>query len=181
MTVERAFCLASGPSLTDEQIETVRQWRTAQNIVIVTNNTWERAQWADALYAMDGRWWRKYGENAKRFSGRRYCAVVGYGAEQKPLAVYGNSGAGALVLARMLGAKWIGMLGYDCRSVDGRLHHHADHEGMNNCINMHRWPGQFAKAKRSLRGAMVINFTPGTALNCFPVEDFEQWRATLSN
>lgn len=180
MKAREIFCLASGPSLTEKQIESVRTWRNTgkDRAVIAVNNTWEKAPWADVLYAMDGRWWRAYGSFvADSFLGRKYTS--GYavnGVDQVPLCNYGNSGSGALMLAKLLGAKWIGMLGYDCRDHNGKIHHHPDHpEGMNNGIKMEKWPDQFQTAARNLKDIEVVNFTPETALECFPKQELYQW------
>src|SRR3546814_7286157 len=61
-------CIASGPSLTAEDCESIR---TAGLPAIVTNNTWQLAPWADVLYAGDYQWWKRYGEECT-FAGSRW-------------------------------------------------------------------------------------------------------------
>src|SRR5690606_36428084 len=87
-------CIASGPSLTADDVETVRRWRqeaqgehagAGQDAsaggpdrewaggpvgVVVTNTTFRAAPWADVLYAMDRAWWLRYlDEVRKAFTG----------------------------------------------------------------------------------------------------------------
>lgn len=58
---EKAAIMASGPSLSDGQIEAVRAvHEPGQCRVIVTNKTYERAPWADVLYASDGPRWERF-------------------------------------------------------------------------------------------------------------------------
>ena len=50
---ETAVCIASGPSLTQADVDYVR----GKARVIVVNNGYLLAPWADVLYAADARWW----------------------------------------------------------------------------------------------------------------------------
>ena len=54
----RFVCIASGPSLTPEDVQAVKEWRDAgKGKVIVVNTTFRAAPWADAMFAMDAKWW----------------------------------------------------------------------------------------------------------------------------
>ena len=51
-------CIASGPSLTQEQCAQAIAARDAGRCsIVVVNNSWQRAMSADILYACDGAWW----------------------------------------------------------------------------------------------------------------------------
>src|SRR5690606_31872717 len=81
-----AVCIASGPSLTADDCDLVRRWRSAgeaageaqageaaqERAVVVVNTTFRLAPWADALFAMDENWWKHHHEEvAATFTGRR--------------------------------------------------------------------------------------------------------------
>ena len=88
---------------------------------------------------------------------------------------YGNSGAGAMALAALAGARRILMLGYDCQRTGGKAHWHGDHpKGMGNAGSMPKWPAQFEKCKAGLAGVEIINCSRATALAMFPRGDLEQ-------
>lgn len=58
---ERVVLIASGPSLTDEQIAIARDAHDKQRVrVIVVNDNYQRMPDADVLYACDGPWWKKH-------------------------------------------------------------------------------------------------------------------------
>lgn len=59
----RLVIIASGPSTTDEDIERVRNARCD---VLVVNDNYRKAPWADYLWATDADWWLHYGEDVRR-------------------------------------------------------------------------------------------------------------------
>jgi hypothetical protein len=167
-------CLASGPSLTPEDVETVRQWRQAgdDRRVIVVNSTFRAAPWADALYAMDRRWWDLHWRDvAAEFQGVRYSSsahAVNWGVVKLSCPAYGNSGAAAISVAAHKGATRVILLGYDCQHTGGRAHWHADHPSpLGNAATVDRWPAKFEQLKKSLRGVEVVNASRDTALRMF--------------
>jgi hypothetical protein len=175
--------MASGPSLTPEDIWAVKEWREAgRGKVIVANTTFRAAPWADALFAMDIKWWGMYGaEVAETFKGQPYTTAtlpIDKRRNVKKLRQFQehrNSGAGAVSLAEHLGATQIAMLGYDCQH-DGKLTHwHGSHpKGLGDAVSVARWPAKFAELARRIR-IPVVNCSRETALTCFPrgrLEDF---------
>lgn len=177
-------CLASGPSLTQEDVERVKAWRQAEEgrAVIAVNTTFKVAPWADALYAMDQKWWLTYLPETVHFEGVRYTnaslrhRAPGVHKVPRPFEHHGNSGAGAISLAHKGGASRIILLGYDCqRGPNGEAHHHGDHpKGLGNAGSIDKWPGQFAAVARRLAGVEIINCSRRTALTCFPRADLEE-------
>lgn len=184
------FCIASGPSLTAEDVEAVR---LAGQPTIVTNTTFRLAPWADALFGFDARWWATkdprtgltHAQEVDRdFRGRRFCRSalgVNFGAEPLHASSWfrgsGNSGTCAISLAVSAGARRIVLLGYDCSfGADGRRHWHGDHPGgLGNCLSIARWPLQFTRVKRQADAARVpvINCSRRTALDMFPRLELE--------
>lgn len=172
-------CIASGPSLTEEDCEIVR----AANVpTIVTNTTWKLAPWADVLFAFDSKWWAQYhAEVVAWFNGSLLTCAPGRRFEgvesMHALSWYrhfNNSGAGAMSLAITAGASQIVMLGYDCQKTGGKTHWHGDHPAaLGNARSMDRWPLHFKNVARFAkeRGVAVVNCSRQTALKAFPRGD----------
>ena len=163
--------LASGPSLTPEDVATVRE---AGLIIVAVNTTWEMAPFCDAIYAGDHVWWKrnahKITSKAKRFSrssnaekqfGARYCKTK--------LGRAYNSGMLAVEFALLRGAETVVMLGFDC-SVKNGIHHHGRHDKTPNPNprKCELWRVQFAHMAKYYKGRRVINCSRYTELDCFP-------------
>lgn len=140
--------------------------------MIVVNETWRMAPWADAVYAMDAPWWRYRIRKVRAgFPGLRVTAS----AEARSLGLIGvrirgagNSGAGALLLAQAWGAARVIMLGYDACRTGGRAHWHEDHpDKLGNAKAMPNWPRHFAEVAKRLR-VPVVNASRVTAIKAFP-------------
>lgn len=146
-------CIASGPSLTQDDCDYVR----GKARVIVVNTSYERAPWADALYACDDVWWRWQHEfdkltrkprwhprrpafeglkfamdkNAARWPGvtvLKNLGPDGLSLDPRGLKHGKNSGYAAIGLAVLLGASRVVLLGYDMqRGPKGEEHWHPNH------------------------------------------------------
>lgn len=176
--MRQAVCLASGPSLTHDDVELAKIWRdeVPDGFVIVANTTFRIAPWADALFAMDSRWWKThYAEVCEAFEGERFTTA----SLDKSFAVtrlagsfhhYRNSGAGCIALAAMKGAERIVMLGYDCMKDGDKSHWHGSHPaGMSDARTVAIWPALFDRLAKDMRrkGVEVVNASRRTALKCF--------------
>lgn len=172
-------CIASGPSLTQADCDLVR---AAGLPTIVTNTSFRRAPWADALFAMDALWWTEYMPEVERtFAGQRWGYVRQPGVIATKGALYpvgwGNSGSYAISLGVVAKPTTILLLGYDCqKGPNGEAHWHADHPGkMGNASTIKRWPYQFeliAKYGQS-HVVRIVNCSRATALTCFERGDLE--------
>lgn len=171
-TGRTVICIASGPSLTKEDCDTVK---TSGLPTIVTNTTFKLCPWADVLFGFDAKWWHYYHEEVKQvFKGRLLSvshAVRRLGVESLHNADwfqgFGNSGACAIALAIAGNANKIVLLGYDCGSA---THWHGDHpKELTNCLSIRRWPAQFASMAKlaDSKGIPVINASRETMLTCF--------------
>jgi hypothetical protein len=189
-----AVCIASGPSLTERDVAYVRRAREQDRCrVIVVNRTWERARWADILYGADASWWRQ-AQNAPGFGGLKVCleaiefrdvhvlkaakvddkraVATGLSFDPETLVTGSNSGYQAVGLAVLLGARRIGLLGYDMQyGPNGEKHWHEDHAMRNpREKQMLEWCRFFETMLPDLARASceVVNATRRTALTCFP-------------
>lgn len=185
-------CIASGPSLTDADVDAVRQWRDGDTQgfrrVAVVNLNFRKAPWADVLFAGDLPFWTAYGGEVERtfrgecwtcsrpIDGVNYIeAVDDYGISIRTDRIHrgGNSGYQLVNLVVNWGAAELILLGYDMTpGARGQLHHHAPHGGdLHNptILNLRDWTQRFIDAGVELRdrGIRVINCSPRTAITCF--------------
>ena len=182
-----ACIIGAGPSLTGEQCNAARDrgWRC-----IAINESWRRAPWADALYACDATWWKARAPDETAFQGLRITQDAAYdGALRVPLVSGddlildrpaigsgGNSGFQALNLALHFGARRVVLLGIDGAATTGARHWHGDHgDGLANPLprTFEAWRAAWraAAAQCQALGVAVVNCSPGTAVDAFPVCD----------
>lgn len=167
--------LASGPSLTAEDVALVREWQCEGRQVYVVNNTHEMAPWADLLFVGDGKWLDAYAAGLT-FHGKRVTAsqkghALSWTVVPQGFQWYQNSGAGAIAWAIREGAKRIYLLGFDCQKTNGLTHWHGSHTGtLKDAPNMKTWPDTFVQVANVAKsaGVEVFNCTLSTALKCFP-------------
>lgn len=178
------LCVASGPSLTPEDVEYCRGRVEA---AVVVNTSYQLVPWAHALYAADAQWW-DWHKGAPRFSGSRYsvsteAAKWGVsilrntgkrGLELSPdgLKTGQNSGYQAIGLAKhLIGERGrIVLLGYDLQPSGKRHHWHADHPNSVQPPAYLVFRDSFAALIQPMAelGISVVNCTRSTALTCFP-------------
>lgn len=183
----RVIVVASGPSLDEPQIATVRALRAADQCrVIVTNNTIERLPWADVAFFGDYlavehyrrrigacglEWWTSSRIAAQRFDVHYVPAEPGNGLGQSVLRMNGNTGGLAINLAAFWGATEIALLGFDMKlDAAGRPHWFGNHpEGLIQTQRFADWIASMQVIARdaSDRGIRIVNCTPDTALECF--------------
>lgn len=173
------ICIGSGPSLTQEDCERVRESGLP---TIVVNTTYQLCPWAHILYAMDAHWWREYLDDVRQvFQGRLVSTFKNDKGIDRLHFQYGrNSGFGAINLAKKLGAKTVILLGYDCdRGPNGETHHHGDHPPhLRNAHRVNQWLGDF----RSIQSQRirVINCSRHTRIPYFNRMSLEDALCELS-
>lgn len=171
--------LASGPSLTQEQIEAARD---NPGTVIATNSTIFDAPWADICFGMDHDWWqynnhrvKQLGcemlttcQNATPYGPKLIKKIQGHYMSDK--AVCGkNSGHIAIELAVLRGATEILLCGIDCKNTD-KTHYFGDHDKrLNQIKDPSTWIEQFEGLARETkkRGIRAINCSPISAVEGF--------------
>ena len=186
--------IGSGPSLTDAQINRVAE---AGHPVIAINDNYQRAPWADMLYACDRQWWRWHEDTALKFRGLKVTVsdvaaelyrergllwIPGYwrdGFSHEPNYIhYGkSSGYQGANIAFLAGARRILLLGFDHRNIGDQPHWFGDHP---NKVRSH-YPGWFKNwitiandLANSHADCEIINVTPGSALTVFPMMDLAE-------
>lgn len=179
-----AVVLASGPSLTEADIQAVDSCYT-----IAVNSTMLHCK-PKVGYAYDRSWWKVYYDQAKERGCIMYSAcnatlphlvkkvpkVAGVNLSKEGL-VGSNSGLHGICLAYYLGFTDILLLGFDCQHDEGKAHHFGDHpKPLGNAQNPERWIAGFnyiAKSAGEL-GVRIINCSRQTALTCFEQMDLQE-------
>lgn len=167
--------VGSGPSALSVPLELYRQ----RAKVIVVNESWKLAPWADALYACDEAWWDENGA-LPEFAGRKFTAsprtMTKYGLDL--FASTGtNSGLRAMYLAERLGGNPICLVGFDMHAKRG-AHWHRPYERLRNPghAEMKIWVKETDCAAEVFkrRNVRVVNCTFGSALSKYPYLPLEQ-------
>ena len=130
---------------------------------------------------MDADWWQLYIEEARRdFVGERFSVnslnpKLLVTRTPEGFKTFGNSGAAAISMAVLAGAKKIILLGYDCQHTDGQRHWHGNHpKGLGNADVIAKWPKQFSNLAATLDGVDVVNCTRKTGLGAFRLGRLEE-------
>jgi hypothetical protein len=166
----KVVCIASGPSLTEEDVEAVGQWGGK---VIVANTTFLMAPWADALFAMDRKWWELYYPETMCFQGRKFTTATlpqSMDVTKASIPNYRNSGANCVSLAASEGATDVVLLGFDCSHDGSKTHWHGSHPfGLSDAKTVKLWPLIFDRLAKDMKrkGVKVWNASRRTALESF--------------
>lgn len=191
--MKTAIILASGPSLTQAQIDYALA--TGHHVMAI-NATFEKAPNATALYSGDFLFFKNYiADIRKVFKGevwsqdstscdrwreiKRVRAANRDGLGKAPLIyLNGNSGFQGINLLYHWGYKRIVLLGMDMRlGPKGEKHHHEDHpKPMVQAQVFFEWLHKSTRLALDLKneGIEVLNATPGSALTCWPHVDLQE-------
>ena len=175
-----AICVASGPSVTKEDIEYIR----GKGRVYTVNEMVFEVPFAHVAYAADYDWWDAY-RGCPQFDGEKWCpcsnAANKWGLNQIPLkfngiwgtdgeiASGGNSGFQALNLAVLQGAKRVILVGYDMGHKPDQPKHSFDPHRPPKIVrdsNYSKWIQHFHKAA-PLIPVPVFNTSLDSKLECF--------------
>ena len=145
------------------------------------------------MFFGDCRWWEWHKEEMQKFAGiktttcDRHRGKMGIKllkrVTNEPLAKARDSlswnkssGAAAINLAVHLGAKRIILVGFDMQQVDGQSNYHNEHKTNSGRNVYKRFKSRMPLLAKALqeRGISVINATPGSALNAFPIMTLEE-------
>lgn len=140
-----AVLIATGPSLTQQQLDLVRQKQKTDGVVTFgINNVYQSYPWLDVFLSCDGPWWRWYwndpelremskttsmftwyNEFAEEFGINYIKAIVRDGVSLDPSVVHINHGSGPMMmnLALHYGVTKMVLIGHDMKfasDYDGR-------------------------------------------------------------
>jgi hypothetical protein len=187
-------CIAGGPSLTQEQCEAVR----SKARVIVVNDAFKLAPWADALYFADHRWMEWHRKEVSEFAGHKVSIEqsrpvewpddihilrnldkgdpTGLSLDPMGLKTGRHSGYQALNLAVLAGGNPILLLGYDYKFVDGKAHFHGDHPIPTPENHLTGFRQKLSTIENPLKdmGIEVFNCSPDSLLEAFPRMSLEK-------
>lgn len=201
---EMYVCIASGPSLNQDQINIIGRYKNVNNLkIIAINDNWkwkyQGAFISDHLYAADEAWWKIWIKTIdnEQFNGQKWITRDKHVATRYNLTLIpgenksglgtngvihfgGNSGYQAINLAYHLGAKTIGLIGYDMKvGSNNELHWFGNHgNGLRNMPHkLDEWIIQHDQLKKDLdeRGIDVINFTHDSALYQYRKESLNDY------
>lgn len=126
---------------------------------------------------MDKAWWDVYLSDVNEvFAGEKVnpWRTRPSGVKHVPVDHMKNSGAGAIALAILLGAKKVILLGYDAQKTGGKAHWHGDHPSqLGNAGSVNQWPEFFNLLAQKYRNSSIINASRETAITCFKREELE--------
>jgi hypothetical protein len=186
--------LASGPSLTDEQVWAADESKV--RLIAINSTAFRRSVFPDVVYAGDflfykthvqqlklqmpkGNFWTCDRTAAERYQLNWVKGVNALGLGRGPrIHTNGNSGAQAINLAYLFGCRRILLLGFDMKlGPKGEKHWHLDHpsplmQGMCFGDWLHKF--NFLAVDLKKEGCEVVNCTPGSALTCFPMSTIEK-------
>ena len=195
---EPCIVAAPGPSLTDEVVKRCRmkRWFDGWRIIAV-QDSYRLMPFADALYGCDSHWWNIH-KTCDGFAGERWSTHAQDNEKLKEADAYGlrlvagkdgdrfsfdpgliyygsNSGFQAVNLALLKGCRYIVLVGFDMRVVEGKRHFFGDHpKPCHNGADYGTFARRFDSAAVHLPGDVrIVNATPGSALRCFPMMDLE--------
>lgn len=143
----RCICVASGPSLSAEQVDLVKAAQRYGWRVFVANSTWEKLPDADVLFGADRPFWNAFhheiaagfhgecwtGESgASKEYGLQYIEAKseidqrtgikgGLSRDPRYMRHGGNSGAHTVALAYAMGAEVIVLVGFDMQHTGGTV------------------------------------------------------------
>lgn len=184
------ICLATGPSLTREDVASCR----GRARVIAIKDAIQFAPWADVLYGCgsdSSHWWPRHGDALAAYAGLRYTldpaaapwaqvlqntGETGLEADPSGLKTGRNSGYQSIGLAVHLGAARIVLLGYDLQPDAADRDHFFGAHPAKNRPPLEAFRPLFSQlvAPLAALGISIVNATRATALTCFPRVSLEE-------
>jgi hypothetical protein len=189
---KKAILIASGPSLTEEVIETIRPYKD-HFVIFGCNDVYKVVDYLDVHYACDTRWWDAWGEHFKairpnleswtqcEISAKKYSVNYIKGLHKQKLSTnstyihYGaNSGFQQLNLAFLMGCSKFILVGYNMQKVSKKSHFFGDHpQALNRNSPYTRFAENFSNIQKEIQN-LIVNSTPNSALTFFNYQSIEE-------
>ena len=187
-----AILMATGPSLTQEQVEYVRDHKEDQ-IVFGCNDVYKICDFMDIHYACDTRWWKHNGktfrEKFPKLESWTQCKTssdeynlnwtdgnhsAGLSLSPELIHFGSNSGYQLLNIAFLMGCNKFLLLGYNMQHFGGKSHFFGDHEGgMNNNSPYTTFVTKYGTIQDPIK-KLIINCTENSALKVFKKSTLEE-------
>jgi len=187
-TGRKGVLLATGPSLSRDDVEYLRPLHKAGDVVVFgLNDAYRWCDFLDVFYFCDPRWldanldaldyvcdevWTQDAGTRAKYPNKikRVAGTSGNGICKQPSHIFfgGNSGFQCLNLAFHFGIREFYLLGYNMDVPPGKKQHmFGPHpQGLNQAHNYKGFIGSFNQINKDDR-AMITNCTYPTALDCF--------------
>ena len=188
-TGRTAVVIANGPSLTREQIDFAGE---SDVLAMTVNTAYQMAPWAPVFYAGDFLFhkvhnlrmrqhrmssiWTTDSTAAEQYGVNRWKGRNDVGLGETMIHLNGNSGAQAINLAYLFGARKIVLLGFTMREIDGKKHFHGDHEKpLVQKQLFGEWVHKMSFVARDAKrlGVDIVNADPLSAMTCFRMGNLE--------
>lgn len=191
-----AVLIATGPSLTADQIEHVRTHRDAVDAVMGVNDAYRICDFLDLLYAADGRWIEHHRDTLRPLSFDKWTAIdkrydfspewsaikiistdkSGLSLDREALIGGCHSGYQLINLAYLMGFRTVILLGYDARA--GGHHFFGKHPTRDLDVesNFKRWMIRYKHLADDAErvGLTIINATASSAIPYFEKRPIEE-------
>lgn len=180
MTHKEGVVIGGGPSVTQEQLDAVREWQGPDRIVMVVNKGFEKVPWADYVFSRDTQFLHKYQEELEDCGIQLVVGNVTFTppwAIVKPTTSY-ISGSAAIEALAMMGCLTIYLIGADGHH-NGGTHWFEDYKTLKNAPNIKEFDNFYTEALQIVGGVEVYNLSPGTAIEAIPTMDFKEWQTQL--
>jgi hypothetical protein len=200
-TGETVVCMATGPSLTSEQVDVVRnaKVRTIAINDLGLSSRNPSASWCDIWYAADQTFWLEpaYEMQARASHALKVCAEDASCRTKNLLAVVdlflqtnddakalqfiqgfavsgGHGGYQCLQLAMSLGASRVLLIGYDCKPNGEQTNYFGRKpQHLHKASPYKAWVESYQNLVLR-EGSTVINCTPGSAIKAYPFADIRE-------
>lgn len=185
---DRVWIVGGGPSLRGFDFRCLRD-----EYVLVVNDAFRSLPLARGVVSIDAHWQAHRLRELSTFSGTRYiCHREGAQPSALPGSILipfvsepdlshswrrihaaGSSGYAALNVAVLLGARWIGLLGFDYTNPGRHWHREYNWPSGQPADTWRQWGQAFSTCQSTLDslGVQVINFNPESAITAFPTKE----------
>ena len=181
-----AILVATGPSLTEEVVETIRPYKN-DFIIFGCNDSYRLVDYLDLHYACDKAWWdlhakpfrEKYPDleaytQAEEYRDSEFNLNIVEGKHARSLSTdssiihWGsNSGYQLLNIAFLMGCSRFLLVGYNMQKIGGVRHFFGEHpDGLSKNSPYHKFLSAFDSIEEPIRN-IVVNCTPDSALTTF--------------
>jgi hypothetical protein len=184
--------MATGPSLTEEVVEYVREHK-GDHIVFGCNDVYKICDFMDVHYACDTRWWEINGKDFReKFPDQESWTQCkgsatkfnlewtngkhnsGFSVDPNLIHFGSNSGYQQLNIAFLMGCNKFILLGYNMRHINGKSHFFGDHQGgMNNSSPYKSFLQKYETIQEPIK-KLIVNCTADSALRAFRKEDLKE-------